>query len=100
MTEDSLDKGFFDCRFQNTTAKEREIMMAMINVGKGPRYRIVDVAKALSKNTKQFRSSIYKNLHPSGSIAATPYSRPEFLEFTVPHFDQFLQRNCNKQPKL
>ena len=84
---DELDTGFFAARFDRTTPAEREYLSAMASFGKGP-YQSGDVATALGKRTSQVgpvRDSLIKRglcYSPSRNV----------IDFTVPMFDQFLQR--------
>ena len=84
---DELDTGFFAARFDRTTPAEREYLSAMASFGKGP-YQSGDVATALGKRTSQVgpvRDSLIKRglcYSPSRNV----------IDFTVPMFDQFVQR--------
>lgn len=86
----SLDNGFFNVRLDRLTAREKEYVKAMACLGEGP-YKSVDVATALRSNVKSLsliRSSIIKK----GMIYSPSYGE---VAFTVPLFDDFLQRNDN-----
>lgn len=83
-----LDEGFFKVRFDRLTPKEREYVIAMAKLGKGP-YRSSDVADALGENVQTLgprraqiirKGMIYSPAH--GDIA-----------FTVPMFEDYLARN-------
>ncbi len=82
-----LDDGFFRVRYARLTPKEREYVMAMASLGKGP-YRSSDVADVLKGNVRSYgprrakiisKGMIYSPAH--GDIA-----------FTVPLFEEYLQR--------
>ena len=83
-----LDEGFFRVRFDRLTPKEREYVIAMAHLGKGP-YRSSDVADRLGENVQSLgprrakiisKGMIYSPAH--GDIA-----------FTVPMFEEYLKRN-------
>lgn len=83
-----LDEGFFKVRFDRLTPKEREYVIAMAHLGKGP-YRSSDVADRLGENVQSLgprrakiisKGMIYSPAH--GDIA-----------FTVPMFEEYLKRN-------
>ena len=83
-----LDEGFFKVRFDRLTPKEREYVIAMARLGKGP-YRSSDVADALGESISSLgprraqiinKGMIYSPAH--GDIA-----------FTVPMFEEYLRRN-------
>jgi hypothetical protein len=83
-----LDDGFFKVRFERLTPKEREYVVAMARLGKGP-YRSSDVADILGEKSTAleprrasiiFKGMIYSPAH--GDIA-----------FTVPMFEDFLKRH-------
>jgi hypothetical protein len=82
-----LDDGFFRVRWDRLTPKEREYVLAMASLGKGP-YRSGDVADRLEGSNKSLgprraqiisKGMIYSPAH--GDIA-----------FTVPMFEDFLAR--------
>ncbi|MEM6532390.1 MAG: ATP-binding protein [Myxococcota bacterium] len=83
-----LDDGFFKVRFNRLTPKEREYVIAMAELGKGP-YRSADVAERLGEPLQKLgprraqiinKGMIYSPEH--GDIA-----------FTVPMFEDFLMRS-------
>lgn len=83
-----LDEGFFKVRFDRLTPKERDYVIAMARLGKGP-YRSSDVADQLGENVQSLgprrakiisKGMIYSPAH--GDIA-----------FTVPMFEEYLERN-------
>lgn len=82
-----LDEGFFRVRFDRLTPKEREYVIAMAKLGKGP-YRSSDVAEVLGESVQALgprraqiisKGMIYSPAH--GDIA-----------FTVPMFEDYLKR--------
>lgn len=82
-----LDAGFFRVRFDRLTPKERDYVIAMAILGKGP-YRSSDVATVLGESTQSLgprrakiisKGMIYSPAH--GDIA-----------FTVPMFEDYLVR--------
>jgi AAA ATPase-like protein len=82
-----LDDGFYRVRFERLTPKEREYVIAMAKLGKGP-YRSADVAEILGESTQALgprraqiinKGMIYSPEH--GDIA-----------FTVPMFEDYLER--------
>ena len=82
-----LDEGFFRVRFDRLTPKEREYVVAMASLGKGP-YRSSDVANKLGERVQSLgprratiisKGMIYSPAH--GDIA-----------FTVPLFEEYLSR--------
>jgi hypothetical protein len=82
-----LDEGFFRVRFERLTPKERDYVIAMASLGRGP-YRSSDVADALGENVQSLgprraqiirKGMIYSPAH--GDIA-----------FTVPMFEEYLKR--------
>ncbi|MFV0408309.1 MAG: ATP-binding protein [Paracoccus sp. (in: a-proteobacteria)] len=82
-----LDDGFFRVRFDRLTNAEVEYVEAMASLGKGP-YKVNDVARALRKQPKALgprRASIIVK----GMIYSPSYGE---IDFTVPLFDDFLQR--------
>jgi len=82
-----LDEGFFKVRFDRLTPKEREYVIAMAELGKGP-YRSSDVADHLGEPPNKLgprRAQIISK----GMIYSPEYGD---IEFTVPMFDDFLRR--------
>lgn len=83
-----LDAGFFRVRFDRLTPKERNYVLAMARLGKGP-YRSGDVAEQMGESIQ--------NLGPcrAGIIRKGIIYMPQHgdVEFTVPMFDEFLRRN-------
>jgi hypothetical protein len=83
-----LDEGFFKVRFDRLTPKEREYVIAMAKLGKGP-YRSSDVADALGENVQTLgprRAQIIKK----GMIYSPAHGD---IAFTVPMFEDYLARN-------
>lgn len=83
-----LDEGFFQVRFDRLTPKEREYVIAMADLGKGP-YRSSDVAERLGEPPSRLgprRAQIIAK----GMIYSPQYGD---IDFTVPMFDDYLRRN-------
>jgi hypothetical protein len=83
-----LDDGFFQVRFDRLTPKEREYVIAMSELGKGP-YRSSDVADCLSEPPSKLgprRAQIIAK----GMIYSPQYGD---IDFTVPMFDDYLRRH-------
>ncbi len=82
-----LDEGFFRVRFDRLTPKEREYVMAMASLGRGP-YRSSDVAEALAESVQSLgprRAQIISK----GMIYSPAHGD---IVFTVPMFEHYLQR--------
>ena len=82
-----LDDGFFKVRLDRLTPKEREYVVAMAQLGKGP-YRSADVADKLNEAITALgprRSKIISK----GMIYSPAHGD---IDFTVPMFDDFLRR--------
>lgn len=83
-----LDDGFFQVRFDRLTPKEREYVIAMSELGKGP-YRSSEVAERLGEAPSKLgprRAQIIAK----GMIYSPQYGD---IDFTVPMFDDYLRRN-------
>ena len=83
-----LDDGFFQVRFDRLTPKEREYVIAMAELGKGP-YRSSEVAEKLGEPPSKLgprRAQIIAK----GMIYSPQYGD---IDFTVPMFDDYLRRN-------
>lgn len=83
-----LDNGFFQVRFDRLTPKEREYVVAMAELGKGP-YRSSEVADRLREPPSKLgprRAQIINK----GMIYSPQYGD---IDFTVPMFDDYLRRN-------
>lgn len=83
-----LDDGFFQVRFDRLTPKEREYVIAMAEIGKGP-YRSSEVAERLGEAPSKLgprRAQIIAK----GMIYSPQYGD---IDFTVPMFDDYLRRN-------
>lgn len=82
-----LDEGFFQVRFDRLTPKEREYVIAMAELGKGP-YRSSEVAERLGEPHSKLgprRAQIISK----GMIYSPQHGD---LDFTVPMFDDYLRR--------
>lgn len=83
-----LDDGFFRVRFDRLTPKERQYVIAMSELGKGP-YRSSEVAEHLGETPNKLgprRAQIIAK----GMIYSPQYGD---IDFTVPMFDDYLRRN-------
>lgn len=83
-----LDEGFFKVRFDRLTPKEREYVLAMAKLGRGP-YRSADVAEILGEKITSLgprRATIISK----GMIYSPSYGD---IAFTVPMFDEYLARH-------
>ena len=83
-----LDEGFFKVRFERLTPKERDYVVAMARLGKGP-YRSSDVADQLGENVQSLgprRATIIRK----GMIYSPAHGD---IAFTVPMFEEYLARN-------
>lgn len=90
-----LDNGFFKVRFDRLTPKEREYVIAMARLGKGP-YRSADVAEKLGESLQSLgprRSSIISK----GMIYSPSHGD---IDFTVPMFNDYLNRNFPETPAV
>jgi len=83
-----LDEGFFKVRFERLSPKEREYVLAMASLGKGP-YRSSDVANALGENLRALGPRRARIIH-KGMIYSAAHGD---IDFTVPMFDDFLRRH-------
>ncbi|MEL7272683.1 MAG: ATP-binding protein [Pseudomonadota bacterium] len=83
-----LDSGFFQVRFDRLTPKEREYVVAMAQLGKGP-YRSSDVAEKLGEPPSRLGPRRAKIIF-KGMIYSPQYGD---IDFTVPMFDDYLRRN-------
>lgn len=84
-----LDEGFFRVRFDRLTPKERQYVIAMAELGKGP-YRSSDVAERLGENVQALGPRRAKIIH-KGMIYSPEYGD---IDFTVPMFDDYLRRTA------
>lgn len=84
-----LDDGFFKVRLDRLTPKEREYVMAMARLGKGP-YRSADVADALGEPIQALGPRRAKIIS-KGMIYSPAHGD---IDFTVPMFDDFLRRGA------
>ena len=90
LFEKILDDSFFKVRYDRTTPKEREFMVAMVNCGKLP-CTISQVAINMKTNVPSI-SPIRAQLINKGLIYSTGHGE---IDFTVPQFKQFLIRTHN-----
>ena len=85
----SLDRGFFDVRYERATARERDYLRAMAALGQGP-YRSGAVAERLGVKPSG-AAPIRDGLMAKGLVYAPSYG---LIDFTVPHFDTYLGRRA------
>jgi len=83
----SLDESFFRVRFDRLTAKEKEYLRAMAQLGAGP-HRSGDIADCLGKPVQSL-SPLRSSLINKGMVWSPTYGD---TAFTVPLFDGFLKR--------
>lgn len=89
-----LDEGFFRVRFDRLTPKEREYVIGMAKLGKGP-YRSSDVADELGERVQSLgprRATIIRK----GMIYSPAYGD---IAFTVPMFEDYLGRISQSAPE-
>lgn len=84
-----LDAGFFTVRFERATAAERRYMAAMATLGDGPQ-ESGGVARRLGFGDTAQTSVTRSNLIEKGLIFSPEYG---LVDFTVPHFAEFMRRN-------
>jgi hypothetical protein len=90
-----LDEGFFRVRFDRLTPKERDYVFAMASLGKGP-YRSSDIAEELGESA-QALGPCRAQIINKGMIFSPAHG---VIAFTVPMFEDFLQRIANWTSKL
>lgn len=82
-----LDEGFFKVRFDRLTPKERDYVLAMAKLGKGP-YRSSDIADVIGDKAQSL-GPCRANIINKGMIYSPAYGD---VDFTVPMFDDYLRR--------
>lgn len=87
-----LDNGFFRVRFDRLTPKERDYVIGMASLGKGP-YRSSDVANVLGERVQALGPRRAKIIN-KGMIYSP--ARGD-IDFTVPMFEDYLQRTSNER---
>ena len=88
--EAALDSGFFKVRFDKASNKQKLFMYAMLDCGGLP-CTISQVATHMHTEVQRIYS-LRAQLTGKGLIYS---SQDGAIDFTVPHFDKFLQRNAN-----
>ena len=83
-----LDQGFFKVRIDRLTPKEKEYVIAMAKLGRGP-YRSADVAEKLGEKL-QTLGPRRAQIIAKGMIYSPAHGD---IEFTVPMFDEYLKRH-------
>lgn len=86
-----LDEGFFRVRFDRLTPKEREYVIAMSKLGRGP-YRSSDVADRLGVRVQTLGPRRAKIIN-KGMIYSPAHGD---VAFTVPLFEDYLQRTTGQ----
>lgn len=89
-----LDEGFFRVRFARLTPKEREYVIAMASLGKGP-YRSSDVADVLGERVQSLGPRRAKIIN-KGVIYSPAHGD---IAFTVPMFEDYLERTSKPPPE-
>ena len=82
-----LDEGFFRVRFDRLSPKERDYVLAMASLGKGP-YRSSDVSNKIGE-TVQSLGALRAKIIRKGMIYSPTYGD---IAFTVPMFEEYLAR--------
>lgn len=82
-----LDESFFRVRYDRLTPKEKEYVVAMAKLGRGP-YRSSDVADALGESV-QFLGPRRATIINKGMIYSPAHGD---IAFTVPMFEDYLMR--------
>ena len=83
-----LDEGFFRVRFDRLAPREREYVIAMAKLGKGP-YRSANVADLLGA-TPQALAPLRARIIHKGMIYSPAHGD---IAFTVPMFEDYLKRH-------
>lgn len=83
-----LDESFFRVRIDRTTTAERNCVVAMAHLGRGP-YKTGDIAAKLGKQSTTV-APLRGQLINKGLVFGPSYG---MTDFTVPQFDDFLRRN-------
>lgn len=88
-----LDEGFFRVRFDRLTPREKNYLRAMAELGPGP-HRSGEVAARLEKKSPAL-APLRDGLIGKGMIYAPAHGD---IAFTVPLFDEFMQRAMKRAP--
>lgn len=86
-----LDKGFFEARYSRCSNVEKSFLIAMANVEVFP-CAMADIVKGMGKTLQQM-SPVRATLINKGIIYSPARG---YVDFTVPLFDQYLKRVCDK----
>ena len=86
---DRLDQNFFRSRYERLSDSQKVYLHAMAKCGTGP-YRTGQIAQALGKSPQQIATT-REALINSGTIYSPRYG---YASFTVPLFNDFLNRMC------
>jgi MoxR-like ATPase len=82
-----LDENFFRVRFDRLTPREKQYLRSMAELGPGP-YRTGDIADALQVKITTL-GPVRANLIKKGMVYSPSHGE---MAFTVPLFDEFMQR--------
>jgi len=82
-----LDESFFAVRYDRLTPKEKEYVVAMATLGRGP-YKSSDIANVLGVDLRTLGPT-RSRIITKGMIYSPTYGD---IDFTVPMFDDFLRR--------
>ena len=85
--EQALDAAFFAARIARIPASEVAYVQALAGLGPGP-HRSGEVAEAMGMGTSQV-GAFRDRLIGEGVIYAPRYG---WVEFAIPHFDQYVRR--------
>ncbi|WP_118839362.1 ATP-binding protein [Salinibacter ruber] len=88
----SLDSSFFKVRIDRATTFERKFMRALGSLGSGPQ-DISEVAYILDRKTSSIYPARAQLIH-KGLVYSPDHGK---IAFTVPHFDEFLDRCYGNQ---
>lgn len=88
LVQETLDEEFFDNRVDEATGAERRYMAAMADLGEGEQ-RTLEITKRLGYETLASTSQARHGLIEKGLIYSPKLG---YVDFTVPHFTQFMRR--------
>lgn len=92
---DELDTGFFHVRMERTNNRERDYLVAMASLGKGP-YSSGDVAAKMGKATTEV-GYLRHGLIQKGLCYKVRHAQ---VDFTVPLFDDYVRRRLRVRGAL
>lgn len=85
-----LDKGFFRSRFERLSNPQKEYLIAMAKLGRGP-HKASDIAATVNKDIRGI-DAIREELMDRSIIYSPKHN---MIGFTVPLFDGFIKREIN-----